>query len=176
MTLTLAHSCTYPMDDARRVDILQRRADRVSPGATSLCPQPRAVGGGDPRAHMPHLQPTQQLVDKELNMLIAQGLTLDDVIQVGAHQGRHEVPAGSGVRTVSPPHLRLSSPDYHRACPGRSHFAEILDGCGRREDVQKSYDLVREPRQDHSLALGNVPLVWTPPTWDCTSRGSAPIV
>lgn len=32
-------------------------------------------------------------------MLIAQCLTLDDVIQVGAHQGRHEVPAG--VRTES---------------------------------------------------------------------------
>lgn len=50
---------------------------------------------------MPHLQPTQQLVDKELNMLIAQCLTFDDVIQVGAHQGRHEVPAGSGVRAES---------------------------------------------------------------------------
>lgn len=100
MTLTL--SCTYPVDDARRVDILHRRADGVSPGSTSLCPNPeRSRWGGGPRAHVPHLQPTQKLVDKELNMLIAQGLTLDDVIQVSAHQGGHEVPAGSGVRTES---------------------------------------------------------------------------
>lgn len=40
LPLTLAHSFTYPVDDACRVDILQGRADQVSPGSTPLCPNP----------------------------------------------------------------------------------------------------------------------------------------
>lgn len=37
------------------------------------------------------LQAAQDLVDEELDMLVRQALGADDVVQVGAHQVRHQV-------------------------------------------------------------------------------------
>lgn len=45
-----------------------------------------------PRYPGTHLQPSKQLVDEELDVLVAQRLALDDVVQVGAHQGGDQVP------------------------------------------------------------------------------------
>ena len=43
-----------------------------------------------------HLQSPQDLVDKELHMLVSEGLLLDDVVQVRAHQVCHQISAGGG--------------------------------------------------------------------------------
>lgn len=55
-----------------------------------------------------HLQAAQQLVNQELDVLVAQRLALDDVVQVGAHQGGHQVPGRGQVSAESPPNALLS--------------------------------------------------------------------
>lgn len=40
---------------------------------------------------MDELQPPQNLIDKELNVIVGEALRADDVVQVRAHQVRHKV-------------------------------------------------------------------------------------
>ena len=44
------------------------------------------------------LESTQHLVDKKANMVVAQALTLDDLVQVGAHQRIDEVHLGEALQ------------------------------------------------------------------------------
>lgn len=47
-----------------------------------------------------HLKPSQDLVNKELNMIVGQLLTLHNIIQVSSHKMSHQVPTNQNTRRM----------------------------------------------------------------------------
>lgn len=132
-----APACTYPMDDAGRVDVLQhgQGCQCQGPAFPTL---PAAASPAQPPTFSPRSSwytrnwTCSSLSAWHLTMLFRSAPIRVVTRYLGKQESAPAVPA---------------APSPAARSPKASHFAEVLDGGGRGEDVQERDDLGKEAGQ-----------------------------